>query len=203
MLKKHHIIGRHNRPWGVLLASWVPLEKAVEKSIEKAVWITFSTARCAWIWWIASCSAKLGQWLKTEKCGVSNGHCGGGESLKGMLNKPRYVTSSSLLTPWYVSWSPKTLLQKRENTTGHWPCLLHLCHLEGAAGKWSTYTSFFWRLMQGGDDQHEWDLFVSLFRWFVSGVWSSRFIHSAVDLKCQSDNAVNGHFWTLKFEHTA
>ena len=67
MLKKNHIMGRHNRPWGVLLASWVPLEKAVEKSIEKAVWITFSTARCAWIWWIASCSAKLGQWLKTEK----------------------------------------------------------------------------------------------------------------------------------------
>jgi len=37
MLKKIHIIGRHNRPWGVLLASWVPLEKPVEKSIEKAV----------------------------------------------------------------------------------------------------------------------------------------------------------------------
>ena len=166
MLKKINIIGRHNCPWGVLLASWVPLEKAVEKSIEKAVWITSPTARCEWIWWIASCSAKLGQWLKTEKCCVSNGHCGGGESLKGMLNKPRYVTSSSLLTPRYVSWSPKTLLLEGET-----PQVIDRVSYTFAIWKVrrgnEANTFLFWRLMQGGDDQHEWDLFVSLFRWFV------------------------------------
>ena len=144
MLKKESHHGAPQPPLGVLLASWVPHGKAVE-NLSFAVRTTSPTARCAWIWWIASCSAKLGQWLKTEKC--CEQRPGGGGSFSAWFKAlGHFFILVHGLHDMLVD--PSNFATLRENTTGHWPCLLQLCHLEGAAGKRSKYTSF-WKVYAG------------------------------------------------------
>lgn len=191
MLKKFTSSGATTalgRAFSELGAPWF---QAVEKSIEKnAVWITshLSTARCAWIWWIASCSAKLGQWLKTEKC-CEQCPCGGGFWSFSAWFQATWSLNNILVpcswTPRYVSWSPQ------------------LCCKTPQVIDRVSYTFAIWKVRRG-NARWWWPTwvrpFLVHFQTICPGVFSSRYIHSAVDLKCQSANPVNGRCLAFPFQ---